>query len=461
MPVLLLAACCVALAQTVVVTSLPLLQRQSEVSAATAAWLLTAFMLASAVVTPVAGRVGDLFGYRPVLTACLLCLAAGSALAAVAAHASWFGGMVAARVVQGCSGGAFPLAFGLARRLVPAARLGGVVAALSAMFGVGGALGMALGGPLADALGTDRLFWLLLLLAAAALAGVRTLPADAGTPAGRREGRPGVDLPGALLLAAALSALLLGITQGRAWGWGSARTLGLGAAAVLLGAAFALVERRAPAPLVDPALLRGRARAVTHLATLVVGAAMFSAVSLMPQFLQTPPAAGYGFGASATRTGLAVIPMAVAMVLAAPFAARLSARCGGRVTFGAGALLAALALGAMGTANGHLWEFTLEGTLLGVAYGLAFASLGQLVVASADRAHTGAATAINVILRTVGGAVGTQVSAVLVTASVPGGGGPPAESGYAAAFAVAAATALLALLLSRLMPAGAAATAPK
>jgi len=113
-PVLLVAALGVAMTQTIVLAALAIFGRQLEVSAAAAAWLLTGFMLAAAVSTPVAGRLGDLYGYRRVMIADLVALVVGSLLAAVADHTGSFVGLLCGRVVQGLSAGVFPVAFGMA-----------------------------------------------------------------------------------------------------------------------------------------------------------------------------------------------------------------------------------------------------------------------------------------------------------------------------------------------------------
>ncbi|MEV5842033.1 MFS transporter [Streptomyces sp. NPDC051985] len=438
--VLLLAAFSVALAQTIVLAALAVFARDLDATAADATWLLTAFMLASAVATPLAGRLGDLFGHRHVIVAGLALLLVGSVVAAVSTLLGSFAGVVAGRVLQGLSGGVFPCAFGLARQSVRAERLGGVVAALGAMFGVGGALGMVAAGPLVDVSGPAALFWLVALLALPALAGMVRVPSPStGTsPVGR------VDLAGAALLAGALVALLLAISQGRARGWSSLGIIALFAATVTFAAAFGLVERRVAMPLVDLRLLFGSRLLATNVATLVVGVGMFAAVTLLPLFVQSPTALGYGFGYSPARTGLLMAPMAVCMLLAAPLAARVSGALGARAAFRAGAVLAAVALGGLGLLHEHIAEVLVWCALLGLAYGLAFAALGGLVVGAVGQEQTGAATGINTILRTVGGALGSVLAAVIVASSAAAPGQPPAESGYTTAFVVSGAIALCA-----------------
>ncbi|OEV07966.1 MFS transporter [Streptomyces nanshensis] len=441
---LLLAAFSVAIAQTIVLAALTAFARGLDVSTTAAAWLLTAFMLASAVATPVAGRIGDLFGHRRVILIGLVLLLAGSVAAAVSTLLDSYAGVVTGRVLQGLSGGVFPCAFGLARQTLPAARLSGVVAALSAMFGVGGALGMVAAGPLVDAAGPASLFWLVAASALLALAGMVRVPSPSASPSS-----PGrVDLAGAALLAGALVALLLAVSQGRAWGWTSPQIIGLFVAAVALATAFAVVERRVAAPLVDLRLLVGPRLLATNVATLVVSVGMFSAVTLLPLFVQAPPALGYGFGYSAARTGLLMAPVALCMLLAAPLAARISHSLGPRAAFQSGAVLAVLALGGLGLLHRSVAEVLIWCALLGLAYGLAFASLGSLIVGAVRQEQTGAATGLNTILRTVGGALGSVLAAVIVASSAAAPDRPPPESGYTTAFVVAGVIALCAAVVT-------------
>ncbi len=439
MPALLLAALVASLAQTIVIAALPTLGRELGSSTTAVTWVLTAFMLSSAVATPIAGRLGDMYGHRRVLLACLGCFAIGTVVCALAVDARSLGALVAGRALQGVAGGVFPLAFGVVRATVPAPRVPGVVALLSAMFGIGGSAGMVAAGPMVDGPGTTWLFWGLLLLAGAALAAATRLPAGRSVRAGR------VDLPGAVLLSGSLVCLLLAISQGGIWGWASASVAGLFAGGSLLLAAFVLVELRTENPLVDLRLMRRRALATTNLTALVVGAAMFGVITLIPRFVQTPAASGYGFGASPTAAGLVMVPVALAMLIATPVAARLAPRVG----LQAGAVFAIAAFILLTTAHTHLWEFHVAGFVLGAAYGLAFASIGNLVVEAAPPHQTGVATGVNTVARTLGGAVGAQIAAAILAAHPGGATLVPAEPGYVdgfVAFAVLAAVALAAAI---------------
>lgn len=418
---LLVAALAASLAQAIVLSALPVLGQEMNAPATEVAWVLTAFMLASAVATPIAGRLGDLFGYRRVLLGCLAFLAVGALVAAVGTVTHSLGVLVTGRAVQGVSGGVFPLAFGIVRATVPAPRIPKVIGLLSAMFGIGGAIGMVVAGVLIDSLGTAWLSWGILVLAVVALVIATALPATSPPGAGR------VDLVGAALLSAALVCLLLAISQGRSWGAGPAAILG--ALAVVLFAVFTMSQARSRDPLVDVRLLRRPALATTNVATLVVAVAMFGGVTLLPQFVQTPR-----FAYTPTEAGLLMLPIAAAMLVASPLAARVG-RHRARLPLLLGAASAAVAFGVLTAAHTQLWHFVVVGMLLGTGYGLAFASVGNLVVNAVEPHHTGVATGVNTITRTVGGAIGAQLAAALLAAG----------ASYVTAFAVFAVVAAAAL----------------
>lgn len=408
-----LAAFAASTAQTIVIAALPAFGREFGVSGTVAPWALTAFMLAGAVATPIAGRLGDLFGYRRMALVCLGFLVVGLLVCALA---SSFGLLVAGRALTGVSSGVFPLAFGLVRRATPVERLPGVVAVLSAMFGIGGAAGMLAAGPLL-AFGTDWLFWPLLVLGVGAAVLTTLVPVDVSSGEGR------VDVVGAVLLGSALAGLLLGISQARSWGAGPA--LALFAATAVLLAGFAVVELRVREPLVDLRLLGRRAMAMTNLITVAVAAAMFGVVTLIPSLV------------AEDRIAVALVPMVATMLVATPLAPRL----GGRLSVGLGALLGACSCAALAFAHDRLWQICLAGLVLGAGYGLSFAGFGTLVVDAVDAAQTGVATGANTIARTAGGAVGAQLAAVLVV-----------EAGYGPAFGVLALFAVAALAVTGTLP---------
>lgn len=179
---------------------------------------------------------------------------------------------------------------------------------------------------------------------------------------------------------------------------------------------------------------------------------MFGAITLFPLYMQTAPAAGYGFGLSVTQTGIAMLPVAVPMLVVVPLAARLGVRAGSALPLAIGAACATVAYAAIAIAHDHLWYFCVAGLLIGAGYGLAFAAIGNLVVNAVEPRHTGAATGVNTIVRTAGAAVGAQAAAALLAAYTSTGTRTPAESGYVVAFLTFASIAALAIPIARAIP---------
>ncbi len=211
---LVLAGMAFALSQTVVSPALPEIQREYGADAASAAWILTGYLLAASVATPIVGKLGDLFGRGRVLTMVLLVFAAGSVVCALAPS---LGVLVAGRVIQGVGGGIFPLAFGIIRETFPPERVATAIGGISATFGIGGGVGLVIAGLIVSALDASWLFWLGLMALPAAYAIRRYVPQEETRPDAK------VDWLGAALLSVALAALLYGLSKANAWGWGSPR----------------------------------------------------------------------------------------------------------------------------------------------------------------------------------------------------------------------------------------------
>src|SRR4051812_33888069 len=238
--ILALAGLAFSLAQTTVIPALGDLKTRLGTDETGAAWTLTGYLLAAAVATPVAGRLGDMFGKRRMLVLSLLAFGAGSV---VSAMGSTLGVVVAGRVLQGVGGGIFPLCFGIIRDEFPRERVAGSIGLVSAILGIGGGLGLVLGGLLVDNSSYHVIFWL-----GAAMALIAAVAAELMIPESpvRSPGR--VDFRGAFVLSIGLIAPLLGISQANKWGWGDPRTLGLIAFGLVVLALWIPLERRTREP---------------------------------------------------------------------------------------------------------------------------------------------------------------------------------------------------------------------
>jgi EmrB/QacA subfamily drug resistance transporter len=439
---LLLCSLAYSLSQTMVAPALPAIAEQFDASASSAAWLLTGYLLSASVCTPIAGKLGDLFGKGRVLTGVMAIFAVGSIVCALGDSIEI---LIAGRVVQGVAGGVFPLAFGIVNDELPAEQRAMGIGLISAMFGIGGGIGLPLSGVIVDHADISWLFWIGLASLPAALAVWHLVP-----PSPARE-RTRVDWRGAAVLSLGLVLLLFGISKTNAWGWGSPEVLGLllGGLGVLVF--FGWLELRTRDPLVDMRVLAERPVLATNTAAFLVGVAMFGSFLLVPRFAQTAEASGYGFGLSVTGAGLVMLPSAAVMLFAGPLAGALGNRIGFRAVLASGAGLAALAFAMLAVAHGSVWEFVLSGVLMGAGISFSFASMANLIVGAVDPGEVGIATGINTIARTVGGAFGAALVTAVVDAHL-GDGGFPAESGFTEAFTLAAVGALLALVAALWIP---------
>ena len=440
---LLLAGMAFALSQTVVSPALPEIQRQYGADAASAAWILTGYLLAASVATPIVGKLGDLFGRGKVLTVVLLIFAVGSAVCALAPSLPV---LVVGRVIQGVGGGIFPLAFGIIRETFPPERVATAIGGISATFGIGGGVGLVIAGLIVSALDASWLFWLGLMALPAAFAIWRYVPQEDTRPGAK------VDWLGAALLSVALASLLYGLSKANEWGWGSPKVLALSLGGLVLAGLWGWFETKVDQPLVDMRVLRRRPVLMTNITAVLVGFSMFASFLLIPQLAQTNEKFGYGFSASVTGAGLLMLPSTLVMLVAGPWAGRLATRANSRLPLVVGTFFGMLAFASYALFHETEWQICIGGALLGVGIGFSFASMANLVVESVPREEVGVATGINTIMRSLGGALGAQLVASLLTAKTIANSSIPSEAAYTDAFIVAGVAAGLAVIAALSIP---------
>ncbi len=442
--VLALGVAAFALLQSLVIPVLTTVQHDLHTTQATVTWVLTAYLLSASIMTPILGRVGDMIGKKRVFVATLAALAVGSLLAAVA---SSIGVLITARVIQGIAGGMVPVAFGIIRDEFPAAKVAGAVGALASLTAVGAGLGIVLAGPIVNVLDYHWLFWLpLILTVAAAICAVLFVPESPVRTPGRISWLP------AVLLSAWLVALLVALSEAPQWGWRSGRVIGLLAGAVVLAAIWVAAELRAATPLIDMKMMRQRAVWTNNLVAFLIGLGMYATFAFLPEFVQTPSIAGYGFGASITRSGLMLLPSTFTMFGVGILAGRLTRRLGGRVLVIAGCLIGCGSMSILAFAHQQEWEIYLSSAIMGVGFGLVFSAMSALIVAAVPPSQTGVASGMNANIRTIGGSVGAAVMASIVTSQLAPSG-LPKEAGYTIGFAAMAGGLVLAALAGLLLPA--------
>ncbi|MFI1211458.1 MFS transporter [Streptomyces sp. NPDC020802] len=437
-----------AVTQTLVVPLIGELPTLLDTSASNASWVITATLLAAAVATPVAGRLGDMYGKRRMLLVSLVPLVVGSVVCALSSSVI---PMIAGRGLQGLGMGVVPLGISLLRDVVPAEKLGSSIAIMSASMGVGGALGLPFSAAIAENASWRVLFWVVaaLALAVATLIWFVVPGGRVNTAAGR-----GFDLVGAVGLGTGLVCLLLGVSKGADWGWGSATTLGLLGAAVVVLAAWGRWELRTSEPLVD---LRVTARPqvlMTNAASVLVGFAMYAQSLVVPQLLQLPEATGYGLGQSMLAMGLWMAPAGLMMMVMSPLGAKVSAARGPKVTLTVGALIIALGYGLslplLGSTGGLLVATIVCNTGVGFAYG----AMPALIMGAVPQSETASANSFNTLMRSIGSSVSAAVIAVVLAQMTTdfGGFALPSEDGFRVAMLIGCVVALAAAAVASLIP---------
>jgi EmrB/QacA subfamily drug resistance transporter len=435
-----------ALLQSLVIPVLPTIQAGLHTSQNTVTWVLTAYLLSASIFTPIMGRLGDMWGKERMLVAALIALTLGSVLAALTGSIAI---MIVARVIQGIGGGVLPLSFGIIRDEFPVQKVAGAVGIIAALAAAGAGLGIVLAGPIVEALNYHWLFWIpAIMLAGATVAAKLIVPESPVRTAGR------LSWPAAILLSGWLVALLVPISEAPSWGWGSARVLGLLALAVVLAVTWVVVESRSAHPLIDMRMMRIPVVWTTNLVALLFGVGMYATFAFLPEFLQTPASAGYGFGLSITLSGLILLPSSVAMFVVGVASGRLTSRFGAKAVLVTGALISIATFVLLTFAHHQEWEILLAMVLQGIGFGLAFAAMSNLVVQGVPAEQTGVASGMNANIRTIGGSIGAAVMSSIVT-STTGIGGLPRESGYTHGFGLLTLATIAAAVCAMLVPSAA------
>lgn len=436
-----------ALMQTLVIPLIAQLPVLLDTTVSNASWVITITLLAGAVAMPVTGRLGDLYGKRPVMLACAVPLILGSAICAMATALF---PMLLGRGLQGLGMGLIPLGISVLRDVLPPEKLHSSIALMSSSMGIGGALGLPVAAAVAENANWRVLFWAATVLGAVVLVGIwRIVPA---TPVQGVRGK--FDPIGAITLGIALVCLLLAVSKGADWGWSSEIVLGMFAAAIVATGVFAWWELRVADPLIDLRVTARRPVLLTNLASIVVGFAMYAQSLIVPQLLQLPESTGYGLGQSMLAMGLWMAPSGIMMMLVSPLGARLSAGRGPKTTLLTGSLVIALGYGSSVLLMGSTWGLLIVTSICGVGIGLAYGAMPALIMGSVPQTATAAANSFNSLMRSIGTSVSAAVvGVVLAQMSMQVGGHTlPTEAGFRTGLLIGCGVALVAAVITLGIP---------
>jgi EmrB/QacA subfamily drug resistance transporter len=395
----------VSLDNLVVTMALPSIKEHLHASLESLEWTVNAYTLTFAVLLLTGATLGERFGRRRMFTVGLVVFTLASAAAALAPNA---GALVAARAVQGAGGAlVLPLSLTILSSAVPAARRGAALGFWGAMSGLAVAVGPVVGGAVTEGASWQWIFWLNVPI------GLAIIPVAARMLAKGRPSPSRLDLPGVALVSAGLLGVVFGLVRGNAHGWTSGQVLGPIAAGVILLAAFAAWERRAPAPMLPLRLFASRGFTATNVASFLFSAGMFGSIFLLAQFLQV--AEHY----SPLGAGLRTLPWTAMPMVVAPIAGPLSDRWGGRPLIITGLVLQAAGLAwlALVTAPGIAYaSLILPFVISGVGMALFFVPVANTVLGSVRPDQEGIASGANNAIRELGGVFGIAILASVFSA---------------------------------------------
>jgi EmrB/QacA subfamily drug resistance transporter len=380
---------------TMLPLALPSIRLELGASSSGLQWVQNVYLLTMAALVITLGRLGDMLGRKRIFQLGLLCFGAGSVISATAGSTAQ---LIGGRIVQGAGGGAMlALSLAIASLAFSPEERPRAVGIWAAVSGIALAIGPLVGGIAVEFVSWRLTFWLMVPLAAVALA----ITAIAAPESRDETADPRIDVLGLATLTLGLTAVVLALVQGKQWGWDSVATLGVLAAGLALLALFWVVEHHVREPIVDFRLFRsGPYLGATAAAFALVGS-YWTLMFYLPQYIELV------LDHSTLVSGLLVLPVTAPMVAISPFAGRLSSRLGVRTLMTAGMACATAGLVVVTRVDGDTdYALLLPGLLLfGVSLGLVFATMSAAALAALPPEKAGVASGVLAMNRTLAGAI--------------------------------------------------------
>jgi EmrB/QacA subfamily drug resistance transporter len=395
MLVLLLAS----LDQTIVSTALPTIVGDLG-GLAHLSWVVTAYLLAATIAGPLYGKLGDLYGRKPVLQTAIVIFLVGSVLCGISQ--SMFE-LIAFRTLQGLgAGGLMVVTLAVVGDVIAPSERGKYQGYFGGVFGVSTVIGPLLGGFFVDNLSWRWIFYVNLPVGAAALA---MIAVAFHARAERR--KHAMDYLGAALLAGSLASVVLFTSLGgTTWGWTSPEIVGLILVSIVLLPLFVLVESRAAEPIMPLSLFRNRTFSVTSAVGFIVGFALFGAITYLPLYLQVTK------GSSPTASGLQLTPLMAGVLVSSITSGQVISRMGRYRVFpivGTGVTAVAMVLLSLLQASTPTWVAAVDSLVLGLGIGMVMQVLVLAVQNSVEPAVMGVATSGSTLFRQIGGSIGVAL----------------------------------------------------
>jgi MFS family permease len=419
---------------------LPDVAADLNISLPDAQWSLTAALIAGALAAPILGRLGDGRHRRRSMLGALAIVSLGGVIAGAAGSLPV---LIVGRFMQGIGLGLAPIAMAAARDHLDVAGARKTIAILSVSGATGLGAGYPISGLIAEQTNLHDAFYFGAVLSAVAL-----LAAYLAIPSSESGAETPLDIRGAVLGALGVVALMVAIGQGHEWGWASPATLGCLLVAVATLALWVRLQLRGAFPLVDLSQLRHRAVLGADVAALLLGVALYMFLTVITEFVQTPSAQGFGFGASTTVAGLCLVPFSVCSLLGTRMMGLVVGRFGTRSALGIGGLAITASGVFFALVHTALWQACVMMGLLGIGFGFTFAAIPGLITSAVPAGEIGSAMGFYQVVRSIGFSAGSALVASILASHEIAGSAFPAVSGYTTALWVGAAASLVAAVVA-------------
>ncbi|HJU14734.1 MAG TPA: MFS transporter [Candidatus Nitrosotalea sp.] len=460
--ILSLLATMVMYAETMLVPAIPDLIKDFHISYSTSSWILTTYLVAGAIMTPITGKLSDVYGKKRMLLTIIMVYAVGVSLGGFVSN---FYEMLAVRILQGIGMSMFPIAFGLIREQFPLRKLAIGQGVISSMFAAGAVIGLVAGGHLIQNFGWQATFYSIIPIVGILIVIVQKfIHVTESTTLGKeqdvnvRAQRPYIDIAGAVTLAVSVTAFLMALTFVESGdSLNSLTTLGLISIGVVYLVLFAIVERSSKSPLIDLKVLLNRAILPSNILIMIVGMSMFMVFQTIPVLIRSP--IPLGFGENPVATANVQLPFALVLLIFGPTSGFIISRMGSTKPIIAGSAIGVAGFGTL--LLFHSTETMISVSLAILSTGLSLINVGSMnvIMIATPRQNIGVSLGMSTLIRIIGASVGPAMAGMFMQthkSSLPGIPGTfPTPDSYNLIFLCATAVAIasvgLAIFLRRVV----------
>ncbi len=405
-------------AETMLVPAIPDLIRDFHISYSTSSWILTTYLVAGAIMTPITGRLSDIYGKKKMLLIIMAIYAVGVSMGGFVTNIYE---MLAVRIIQGIGISMFPIAFGIIREQFPRNKLAIGQGIISSMFAAGAVIGLVAGGHLIQNYGWQSTFFSIIPIVLSLLVIIqRFIHIGDIHPQWKSEytepengSKNGIDIPGAVTLAVSITAFLMALTFVETGdSIGSTTMIGLVAIGVVYMILFAIIEKKSKSPLVNLEILLHKAILPSNIMIMIVGLSMFMVFQTIPVLIRSP--SPLGFGGDPMTTANVQLPFALVLLIFGPTSGFIISRLGSTKPIIAGSIISTV--GFVGLFMYHSTEFLVSANLAILSTGLSLTNVGamNIVMLATPKQNVGVSLGMSTLIRIIGASVGPAIAGMFM-----------------------------------------------